>query len=479
LRNVTIYLSILLCLCAVCGKTQIVDSLTLSIEKLPANYYSKVDKKLNTVNEQLTKKSLKYLAKFQRQEQKLTERLKKLNPDMVVSDATEQYAELSQKIKNKAAGINKIVSGEYNPYLDSMGTSLSFLKQVNGISDKVKQPLASFSQLQSKLQETEKIKAFIAARKAKLKDMLSKYSKLPGSIKNQYAKLNKTAYYYATQVKEYKDMLKDPDKMEQKAMSIIRQMPAFQKFWQKNSMIAQLFPIPEGYGTVRGLKGLQTNAQVQQIAFQQMGSGQSTAGNFSQYVQQQLNNAQLSLNSLKDKVAKLRGTSATGNMDIPDFQPDSQKTKTFWRRLDYGMNIQNASKTYFIPATSDIGISIGYRFSDKITAGVGSSYKLGLGSGIQHIHLTNQGLSLRSYFDIKAKGSFWLSAGWEYNYYQSFSKLTDLKNIDVWQKSALIGVKKKYKVGKKDGSIQLLYDLLAAEETPRAQLLKFRIGYSF
>jgi len=49
--------------------------------------------------------------------------------------------------------------------------------------------------------------------------------------------------------------------------------------------------------------------------------------------------------------------------------------------------------------------------------------------------------------------------------------------VNLWQKSALAGITKKYKMGKKEGNMQLLYDFLAGQQRPVAQPLKFRIGY--
>ncbi len=127
-----------------------------------------------------------------------------------MENANEKYNELSQKIKNpsksplKGETYKSAIGGEYIASIDSLGTSLSFLKQFNGISDKVKEPLASLNQLQNKLQQSEKIKEFIAERKNQIKELLSKYTKIPGGLKKEYDKLNKTAYYYSAQVKEYK-----------------------------------------------------------------------------------------------------------------------------------------------------------------------------------------------------------------------------------------------------------------------------------
>ena len=128
---------------------------------------------------------------------------------------------------------------------------------------------------------------------------------------------------------------------------------------------------------------------------------------------------------------------------------------------------------------TDLAATCGYRFTDHATAGVGASYNLGWGSGLNHIAWSSQGIGLRSFLDIKAKGSIWITGGFEYNYMQEFAKLTDLRNPDIWQKSAVLGITKKYKVGKQNGNMQLLYDFLAQYEIPRADPLKFRVGYTF
>ena len=169
-------------------KAQVIDS--LAGVKIPTQlsdkYYSEVDKKINSVNGQLSKKSLKYLAKFQRQENRIQLKLAKLNPGLVADNTSARYMQLFQKISSKSPdSSNASVRGEYSPYLDSLGTSLNFLKQFDGISDKVKGPLESFNQLQNKLQQSENIKAFIAERKNQIKEMLSKYTNLPAGLQNE------------------------------------------------------------------------------------------------------------------------------------------------------------------------------------------------------------------------------------------------------------------------------------------------------
>jgi hypothetical protein len=75
------------------------------------------------------------------------------------------------------------------------------------------------------------------------------------------------------------------------------------------------------------------------------------------------------------------------------------------------------------------------------------------------------------------KGGFWASGGFEYNYQQPFSGVAALSNLSAWQQSGLLGVTKKYRLGKKQGKFQLLWDYLSYGQVPRTQPLKFRIGY--
>jgi hypothetical protein len=150
--------------------------------------------------------------------------------------------------------------------------------------------------------------------------------------------------------------------------------------------------------------------------------------------------------------------------------------------LEYGANIQSQKASNFFPTTSDIGLSVGYKLNDKSIIGVGASYKMGLGRGWNNLRLSHQGLGLRSYADIKLKGSFWISGGYEQNYKSAFDDFDQLRDRNAWQKSGLIGVSKvvslKTKLFKKT-KVMLLWDFLSYEQVPRTQPIVFRIGYSF
>ena len=166
----------------------------------------------------------------------------------------------------------------------------------------------------------------------------------------------------------------------------------------------------------------------------------------------------------------------------PGFKPNGQKTKTFLHRLEYGVNLQTDHSTSYYPTTTDIGVSLGYKLNDHNRVGIGASYKVGWGSDIQHIRVSSQGASLRSFLDIQVKKTWFASGGFEYNYQQPFYSFHVLKDLSNWQQSGLIGASKiismKTKVFK-NTKLQVLWDFLSYQQIPKAQPFQFRVGYSF
>jgi hypothetical protein len=455
--------------------SQMPDSLLKISSNLPGSYYSSVDKKITSINDRLTKTSMKYLSRFHRQEAKLQQKIKNLNPvapATLFTGANENYRKLETEIKTKFR--TDIKPGGYNPYLDSLAASLSFLKQINSCSDKIKKPLASLHELEGNIEASEKIKQFIDARKEVIKQILSEYAAIPVSLKKQYDKLNKTAYYYLAQVKAYKEMLNDPKKIEQQALTVLNKLPAFQKFIRQNGQLSSLFSINENIDAAESLTGLQRRSSVQLLLQQRMASGGTGA---SQIIQQNIATAKSELTTLKDKVALLGG----GNSDLvmPEFKVNDQKTKSFFKRLEYSTDIQFPKNVRPLPAVAEIGLGIGYKLNDKNVIGFGVSYKMGIGS-MQHIRITNEGIGFRSYVSYKIKGSLFMTGGYEMNYNTTFKKFDQFKNYGPWQKSALAGLTKKYIISKKiKGEMKVLYDFLSNAHIPVTQALVCRIGYGF
>jgi len=153
-----------------------------------------------------------------------------------------------------------------------------------------------------------------------------------------------------------------------------------------------------------------------------------------------------------------------------------------WKRLEYGANFQTSRNNYYFPMVTDFGASLGYKLGHNNVIGVGASYKLGWGNGIQHIAFTNEGVGLRSFLQIKIKGTFSATGGFEYNYTTPFTSYQQIKQLEYWTKSGLVGVTKTVSVKNrlfKSTSLSLLWDFLSYQQVPQTQPILFRIGYSF
>lgn len=461
-------------------KAQTIDSLPENIQNISGKFLAKIQKKYSSIEESLNKKTTRYLQKLQRQEKKLQRKWGNDTSGNIQGNINSTYAAFSDQLSTAGRGHLSNLK-QYNPFADTLSTTLSFLQKYKGLEEKVKLPTEALDKLKDKLNQTEKVKEFIAQRRQQMKEVLSKYNKVPASLKKQYERAGKTAYYYTAHVKEYRDMLSDPKKIEEKALGLLNQMPFFQKFMKENSQLASMFRLPDNAGSVQSLTGLQTRASVQGMIQQRIAAG---GPNAMAQVQQNLNAAHAEMDKLKDKINQLGGGGSDVEMpDLPagqaGFKPNTQKTKPFLKRLEYSADVQFEKSNNVLPSTANIGLGIGYKLNDKASLGIGTSYKAGMGT-IQHIRFTHQGIGLRSYANYKIKGSLFFSGGYEMNYNAAFKNIEQLQDYDAWQRSALVGVSKKYKISKKvKGEMKLLYDLLSNSHIPVSQVLIFRMGYKF
>lgn len=469
---VILWLSI--CLSLTCAAQDQLDK-TDAVINFPSRFFTRIQHKTAGLDQQLTRQTEKYIQRIQRREQRLYRKLYKVDSigaKALFTGSTSQYTSLGQKLVSDTGDAGLHLTGEYQAYTDSLQGMLKFIKAPQAAGT-----LAQLKTLEGKMQDADQIKAFIRERKQQISQYIQQHANLAGLLGKDYQGMNQELYYYSQQVRQYKEMLNDPDKLEKQALTILSKLPAFQSFMKQNSQLAGLFNLPANYGDPGSLVGLQTRDQVAAIINQQVaaaGSGGAGA------LQANIRSAQSQLDSYKDKLSKLG--SGSGDMDMPDFKPNNERTKTFWRRLEYGTNFQTTRDNYYFPTTSDFGLSIGYKLNDHGTIGIGASYKLGWGNGIQHVAFSNQGVGLRSFIDWQLKGSFYLSGGFEYNYAKPFGSLQQLRAIDNWTKSGLIGISKvvslKSRVFKKT-KVQLLWDFLSYQQVPRTQAVLFRLGYTF
>ena len=447
---------------------------------LAARYVKDINVKSERLDQKLDKYTGKVLKKVQKQESDLRKKLEKqdsVTAAIVFGNTEWQFKQLQQRLRNTRS------IKHYIPAFDTINTFIKFMQENPQLaattkeSVKLKETLAKVNGLGSRLEKAEEVKKFLKERRQYLNDQLQN----PGFAK-QLKKLNKQAYYYGEQLNEYKSLLKDHTKAERKVIGLLSKTKLFQNFMRKNSMLASLFRLPADANdpiNAASLEGLQTRDQVNRLIQQQVGT------NGQAQLQQNMQDAQSQLQQLKNRESQFgnnRSDADPDNYREPEgFKPNQQKTKSFLKRLEYGMNVQTQKPSNLFPVTSDVGVSIGYKLNDKSIIGIGASYKIGWGKGWKEINITSQGVGLRSFIDWKLKGCFWLTGGYEQNYKTAFNNINELRDINTWQQSGLIGLCKvvslRTKVFKKT-KLQLLWDFLSYQQLPRTQPVLFRIGYS-
>jgi hypothetical protein len=491
------YITFLACLFLYAGTLHaqidsIVNKLS-SISEIDGKTIARLQKEYTALGSKISKQSGKILPEMQFREDKLQKKLNNVDSlkaqALFTGDVKQRYADLQSNLLKEIDKLKHFPLKEYIPSIDSVQTSLNFLLKNSSLPtdqlEKLQSLNVTLQTLQTELQKANDVQAFIREREAILKEQL-----LNSGLTKQLTGINKEVFYYQQELQEYKSLLNDRNKLKEKLIQVVQTLPAFQKFWQRNSYLAALFPMPANCSTSQALSGLQTRINIQSLINQRMGLSPNlssvNAGGGGPFQQQQ-GAAEAQLDQLKNKLNKFSNSSGSSDMTMPDFNPNNQRTKSFLKRIEYGFNIQSDHGRYSLPATSEIAFTLGYKLNDKKTLGIGASYKIGWGS-IQHVQISNEGVGVRSYIDIKSpfnsKGallqSLWISGGLECNYLNGFRSLQELhENVNVWQRSALLGITKKYKLGRKEGNMQLLYDFLYNHQTPPGTAIKFRFGYIF
>ncbi len=360
----------------------------------------------------------------------------------------------------------------YDKYRDNLSTSLKYLAEQkeqldSGLLKKVKETNSRMDDLNAEEDRSEALQQFIKERKKQLIEQAFQYI---GNSK-YFTKINKEAYYYTETLKNYKELFSDSRKAEETAKVILNKIPGFSEFLKQNSMLAGLFDISPQNAQI--IPGMQTRTSVQQLIQARLSS---MGGNAQELMSKNLQSAQVQLNDFKTKL-----NSGSVNSEMPDFRPNNQKSKTFRQRIELNTILQSTKATGYLPLTSDIGISAGYKLNDKSVVGIGASYKLGWGQGFRHFKLTNEGVGLKSFIDWKLKKQFFASGGFEVNHNSQFKNVTALKYYSAWQHAGLLGITKKINITTKwfkGTGVQLLYDFLSRQHVPVSQPFLFRIGYS-
>jgi hypothetical protein len=449
-----------------------------------SKYLSSVKGKADEFNSRADKHVRKSINKLMKQEKRMQRKIMKA--DSVLAKTLFAYAidslnKFQAMLKQKTSIVNKITGGKYFARLDTLKQSLRFLEQTESFTKygadarkKLSASMQQINEMEAGLANVEKLQEFLSDRREVLRSQLKNYPQLSKYITN----ISKETYYIGEKVKELQSVFSDPSKIEHAVAALLQKIPAFKGFMQQHSQLAGLFSFGNPAGPASPqmpiVNGIAPRAAVQQAI---QASAPGIGSNINGFIEQQLGQARSALEPAKNKLNQLGGM---GDKEMPDFKPNSQKVKSFKKRLEYNLDMQFSRGSYLLPTAGDFSMGIGYKLNDKSSVGVSGVYKLGLGTGWNNIRFSNLGVGLRSYMNWKIKGGFYVQGGGEWNYNASFKDIDQLKNSPLWQSSAVAGIVKKYQVSKKmKGNVQVMFDFLHKQHIPNTQPVLFRVGCNF
>jgi len=463
-------------------------------------YFKTVNEKSRSFNNSVDKYTQKVLSRMLKQEQKMRSIVTK--KDSMLSKRLFDYAidsiqRLKSMIKNKETRVENFLHRSRIPYVDSLKKSLLFfeknttaLKSLNSMSASISGAREQVSGVESKTEALNKIQAFLQDRKNILSAELKAFPQLTKHIQ-QFCK---EAFYYKAQIAAYKETLSSPDKIEKIVLGKLQNIPAFQKlghqlpgpfsslvFNGNSTQSSEAILVDSGQNITEGLPA---RASVQKF-IQTFSPGISASFDPLQQIRQQVDKADEQMPTMPEKLLDMfrsakNKLSTSSQQNENDFASNSQRVKSFWKRIDYGADLQFGKSVNYLPATSNITLKLGYQLDDKKTVGIGIAYIMGMGYGWKNIAITHQGIGLKSYIKWNWKKGFALQgeAGW--NYMAQFKNIEALKNNIPWQKAGLIGISKDLKLTKKvKANIQFMFDLFYKTHIPYTQPTVFRFGYGF
>lgn len=487
MRNRTACLLLFLCLSFHRANSQNARD---KIAPLASNYLRAVDGKMSRFNRQIETYSRNALDKMIKTERRMREKVAAVDPSY--SGKLFPYAiDSLQKLKSalSAGRAGRLINRNYFAYSDTLRQALVFLKNRSGIggqtgamSDGLSSSLQQLDVLEGRLNTIATIRYFLEQRLQVLNGVVARFPQCLGRLRE----LNKAAYYYSAQIAQYKSALKDPAAIETRMLQLVGRSPAFQNLMQTHGQLAGLFAPRASLtslplSTSTAVSGLPTRAMVQEYIRKNMPLFSDTTDVAAQ-LQSKFTAAGTQLHesggSPDQAAGQLPVAGLAGNAVQPAFTPNSQRTKPFGRRIEWSVDVQFGKAFSYLPATANIGVKAGYRLNDRLIAGIGADYVMGMGMGWKDIHFNSQGIGLRAY------GKWLITKGWnvqggaELNYMTAFRSISQLRNLPNWQTSALLGISKQYRLSRKmNGNFQVLYDFLYRQHLPNTQPLLFRLGY--
>jgi hypothetical protein len=428
---------------------------------------------------------------------KITRKISKANDRMLRS-----YANQEVRLRNMLLKVDSFKTGEFlgviaarqrqassvirNPaktnskylsLIDSALGILNFSKKYANLTEgnarlsKISEAIGNTEILQEQFNKSDMLLSHLKESSSLITDKL-KELKLPVDIKRMTNSISK----YNQHINEYVNLLNNRKKIEQKILHAAANTKLFKDFMSRNSILSSLFRMPDGEADqdTKVPEGLQTRESVSAGINEKLG----------RLVKHTSTSAQNEFEGGRSKLAEERSKylfdmTLSGNSAGISSESTSSSKVPLKKRFTFDLNFQTHRESVI---TTDLGLAVGYKLNQRSTLGIGAAYKLGLGKSIEHLSLSHQGVSVRSYIDWKVKNGISITGGYEMNLIDAIRKIDQLKDRSAWQQSGLVGLTKTIVNGPgilKSTKLQILWDFLSYQQIPRAQPLVFRIGYGF
>jgi hypothetical protein len=460
-------------------------------ERKKIRYLKKIERKNDRYVKQQEKKTHKLLANLSAREKALYQTLDstKLDSSLVensFSKIEDRFAnkdispeaaltKLSDPISiDKSISVNNIpenLSGDLKDYLKQQITTSAFLADTNCTTcKKLKEQTAkakkNIAKTSEKLDRLKSVQDDIKKHQETLKNYGVNTPELAGKLKG----IDKNCYYYTQGMNGFKDLYTNPAKGIESSMlknlSFSKDFKLFQ---------TQFSALPFSASSLAGnampdMIGYQTKAQVQSML------PQNAPGISADAKAQLINNMQSGLM----KFTELRDEKPDLSMfkDKPNFKVNPFKGIPLRKRLVPGFTFQPQVKKLNEPFIIDLGATLGFKLTERLTPVIGVTTKTGFGKDIHHLAFSYEGIVAKAGLDTKLCYGFsfqaWYEATWKpYSTYISENHL-----MNYPQPSLIAGICNTYKISKKvNGTFMIGYDFFYNKHTPYTSPWVIRLGW--
>jgi hypothetical protein len=464
----------------------------------------------------------KYLSRSEGIQQRLLRRLKrkeaKLMKKLAAKDSVlfQRYQELpltydSIATLSKDTVAQQKKTGRRNATIDSLKGIQQFIQKqsskLNATGNLAGTNLpggdhaSKLNELQSRLNAEQQVKDLIQQRSNALEQLTGR--KNIAGLKS----IQKDVYYAREKMKAWKELADDPDEAEEKAMEYLQGVEGFDSYINTNKSAFGGLGNNASASDLQNM-GYQTKGQVNKMLQEKFGNNlqavQQSMGEQVQQFSEKLNGVTDKVKEAKNAVteAKQRVAEAKAakdklkHIEKPTFTKNPERGKPFWQRLETQYNFQTtrAIPDGLRPAMVELGASVAFKHTPKLSYGIGLAASAGLGQDWQHIRLSYEGLSARVYADWLLLYGFSAQAGYE-RIFRPGNRLYLQENTPTnnpqpqrddnalkqafsgQQQSAYVGIMKRYRINSKwSGTFLVGYNLLWQENDLRTPFM-IRFGW--